>query len=118
MPPPPPPPPVGVEPFDIPPPPPPATTNTSTAVIPAGTVHEREANCAEVVGDVGAVANTTMHAPEFERVAVTPAALSTVEAQAPVPMAAAWAPRAGKVIDAKATTSEHTRTFRIAMGAT
>lgn len=40
---------------------------------------------------MGAVANVTMHAPELDNVAVTSVALSTVDAQAPVPTLAAEA---------------------------
>ena len=90
MPPPPPPPPVGVLPLDIPPPPPPATTKTSTELIPAGTVQLRVVNCCDVVGVVGAVANTTTHAPAESSVAVTPVATSTVDRHAPDPTVAAW----------------------------
>jgi hypothetical protein len=41
------------------------------------------------VGEVDAVANVTMQAPELESMAVTSVALSTVDAHAPVPTLAA-----------------------------
>ena len=80
--------------------------------MPAGTVHVRVANCAEVVGVVGAVANVTMHAPSDASVDVTPVALSTVVVHAPVPTEAARTEEAGKLTEIPPSISRQAMTVR------
>jgi hypothetical protein len=108
IPPPPPPPPDGVEPFDIPPPPPPATTRTSTEETDDGTVHERVANPAPVVGVVAAVAKESTQSPFDATAMVTPVASSTVAVHVPLVTVAACAGEARKV-DETATTEKAKR---------
>jgi hypothetical protein len=79
--------------------------------MPAGTVQVRVAYCADVVGDVDAVANVTTHAPSAATVEVTPVASSTVDTQAPAPTEAACA--AGVVVlTTVPTRTEQARTVR------
>jgi len=84
--------------------------------MPAGTVQVRVAYCADAVGEVGAVANATTHAPSAAIVEVTPVALSTVVAQAPDPTEAASAVGEETPSIATASTAEQTRAVRRIMG--
>jgi hypothetical protein len=83
--------------------------------MPAGTVQVRVAYCADVVGEVDAVAKVTTHDPSAATVEVTPVASSTVETQAPAPTVAACA--VGVVtLTTVPTRTEQARTVRRIMG--
>jgi hypothetical protein len=75
--------------LELPPPPPPATTSTFTEVTPAGTVQLRTVY-EPFPPVVMSVTNETTQSP-FTTVTITPAELSTVDAQKPDPMLAAFA---------------------------
>jgi hypothetical protein len=75
--------------LELPPPPPPATTSTFTEVTPAGTVQLRTVY-EPFPPVVMSVTNETTQSP-FTTVTITPVELSTVDAQKPVPILAAFA---------------------------